>query len=160
MRWCVVISDLNTTTQLVLVVLSNSESASWGMFTFISLVQWIKSGAERQVHETQLITVRQHICNNQIKIIGLCGRVQSFEASFQLFKTNQHLNAARGFCMSAQSGRRNTTIILFVELDGSGGCRVFPAHVNQFPITPECCKVQKSKLQQRQTQPFPKCVFS
>ncbi|TNN59860.1 hypothetical protein EYF80_029909 [Liparis tanakae] len=38
MRCCVVISDLNTTTQLVLVVLSNSESASWGMFTFISLI--------------------------------------------------------------------------------------------------------------------------
>lgn len=43
MRWCVVMRDLNTTTQLVLVVLSNRESASWGMLTFISLVQWIKS---------------------------------------------------------------------------------------------------------------------
>jgi hypothetical protein len=41
-------SDLKTTTQLVLVVLSNSESASWGMFTFISLVQWIRSKDERQ----------------------------------------------------------------------------------------------------------------
>lgn len=46
MRWCVVMRDLNTTTQLVLVVLSNRESASWGMLTFISLVQWIKSGKE------------------------------------------------------------------------------------------------------------------
>lgn len=36
-------SALKTTTQLLLVVLSNRVSASWGTFTFISLVQWIKS---------------------------------------------------------------------------------------------------------------------
>lgn len=44
MRWWVVIRALKTTTQLELAVRSNSVSASWGMFTFISLVQWIRSG--------------------------------------------------------------------------------------------------------------------
>lgn len=46
MVWWVAVRDLKTTTQLVLAVLSNKVSASWGMFTFISLVQWIKSGGE------------------------------------------------------------------------------------------------------------------
>lgn len=36
---------LKTTTQLELAVRSNSVSASWGMFTFISLVQWMRSGS-------------------------------------------------------------------------------------------------------------------
>lgn len=54
MRWCVVIKDLNTTTQLVLVVLSNSESASWGMLTFISLVQWIKSETKQEEAQIQI----------------------------------------------------------------------------------------------------------
>lgn len=59
MRWCVVMSDLNTTTQLVLVVLSNKESASWGMFTFISLVQWIKSGNNSKLQ--LLLNTRKHL---------------------------------------------------------------------------------------------------
>lgn len=46
MRWWVVIRALKTTTQLELAVRSNSVSASWGMFTFISLVQWIRSGQD------------------------------------------------------------------------------------------------------------------
>lgn len=49
-RWCVVMSALKTTTQLLLVVLSNSVSASWGTFTFISLVQWIKSENTHDAH--------------------------------------------------------------------------------------------------------------
>lgn len=40
------IRALKTTTQLELAVRSNSVSASWGMFTFISLVQWIRSGQD------------------------------------------------------------------------------------------------------------------
>lgn len=48
MRWWVVIRALKTTTQLELAVRSNSVSASWGMFTFISLVQWIRSGQDTQ----------------------------------------------------------------------------------------------------------------
>lgn len=39
---------LKTTTQLELAVRSNSVSASWGMFTFISLVQWMRSGNGRE----------------------------------------------------------------------------------------------------------------
>lgn len=46
MRWWVVIRALKTTTQLELAVRSNSVSARWGMFTFISLVQWIRSGSQ------------------------------------------------------------------------------------------------------------------
>lgn len=45
MRWWVVIRALKTTTQLELAVRSNSVSARWGMFTFMSLVQWIRSGS-------------------------------------------------------------------------------------------------------------------
>lgn len=44
MRWCVVMSALKTTIQLLLAVRSSSVSASWGMLTFSSLVQWIRSG--------------------------------------------------------------------------------------------------------------------
>lgn len=59
MRWCVVMRDLNTTTQLVLVVLSNRESASWGMLTFISFVQWIKSGKqEKEWRDVTLVAIR------------------------------------------------------------------------------------------------------
>lgn len=43
-------SALKTTTQLLLVVLSNRVSASWGTFTFISLVQWIKSENTHGAH--------------------------------------------------------------------------------------------------------------
>lgn len=39
MRWCVVMSALKTTIQLLLAVRSSSVSASWGMLTFSSLVQ-------------------------------------------------------------------------------------------------------------------------
>lgn len=46
-RWWVVIRDLKTTTQLLLVVLSNKLSASCGMFTFISFVHWIKSAIQK-----------------------------------------------------------------------------------------------------------------
>lgn len=44
MRWCVVMSALKTTIQLLLAVRSSSVSARWGMLTFSSLVQWIRSG--------------------------------------------------------------------------------------------------------------------
>lgn len=47
MRWWVVIRALKTTTQLELAVRSNNVSARWGMFTFTSLVQWIRSGGKR-----------------------------------------------------------------------------------------------------------------
>lgn len=46
-RWWVVMRDLKTTTQLLLVVLSNKLSASCGMFTFISFVHWIKSAIQK-----------------------------------------------------------------------------------------------------------------
>lgn len=39
MRWCVVMSALKTTIQLLLAVRSSSVSARWGMLTFSSLVQ-------------------------------------------------------------------------------------------------------------------------
>ena len=42
-RWCVVTKALNTTTQLLFVARSKSVSAIWGIFTFVSLVAWIKS---------------------------------------------------------------------------------------------------------------------
>lgn len=42
---------LKTTTQLLLAVLSNSVSASWGTETFISLVQWIRSETHTQERE-------------------------------------------------------------------------------------------------------------
>lgn len=67
MRWCVVMRDLNTTTQLVLVVLSNRESASWGMLTFISLVQWIKSGNKRKKTEKSYTGLRQE---DDVEIAG------------------------------------------------------------------------------------------
>lgn len=51
MRWWVVMRALKTTTQLELAVRSNSVSANWGMFTFISLVQWMRSGSEREERE-------------------------------------------------------------------------------------------------------------
>lgn len=63
-------SDLNTTTQLVLVVLSNSESASWGMFTFISLVQWIRSkGKKDNLGEYRLLrsSPAVHRCSSLLK---------------------------------------------------------------------------------------------
>lgn len=47
MRWWVVIRALKTTTQLELAVRSNNVSARWGMFTFTSLVQWMRSGWKR-----------------------------------------------------------------------------------------------------------------
>lgn len=48
MRWCVAMSALKTTIQLLLLLRSSSVSARWGMLTFSSLVQWIRSGgAER-----------------------------------------------------------------------------------------------------------------
>lgn len=42
-RWCVVMRALKTTTQLWFAVLSNNVSAKWGIFTFSSLVQCIRS---------------------------------------------------------------------------------------------------------------------
>lgn len=50
---------LKTTTQLELAVRSNSVSASWGMFTFISLVQWMRSGIGREGEETMNHTANQ-----------------------------------------------------------------------------------------------------
>lgn len=47
MRWCVVMSALKTTIQLLLAVRSSSVSARWGMLTFSSLVQWIRSGGKK-----------------------------------------------------------------------------------------------------------------
>lgn len=50
MRWCVVMSALKTTIQLLLAVRSSSVSARWGMLTFSSLVQWIRSGGKARVN--------------------------------------------------------------------------------------------------------------
>lgn len=50
MRWCVVMSALKTTIQLLLAVRSSSVSARWGMLTFSSLVQWIRSGRHKTQH--------------------------------------------------------------------------------------------------------------
>lgn len=50
MRWWVVMSALKTTIQLLLEVRSSNVSARWGMLTFSSLVQWIRSGG---VHKTE-----------------------------------------------------------------------------------------------------------
>lgn len=63
MRWWVVISALKTTTQLELAVRSNSVSASWGMFTFISLVQWMRSGIGKG--KTELHSGRQQSSNKK-----------------------------------------------------------------------------------------------
>lgn len=41
-------SALKTTIQLLLVVRSSSVSARWGMLTFSSLVQWIRSGGDKK----------------------------------------------------------------------------------------------------------------
>lgn len=49
MRWCVVMSALKTTIQLLLAVRSSSVSARWGMLTFSSLVQWIKSRGHKEI---------------------------------------------------------------------------------------------------------------
>lgn len=48
--------DLKTTTQLLLVVLSNKLSANCGMFTFISFVHWIKSAIKQQQQQKDLIS--------------------------------------------------------------------------------------------------------
>lgn len=50
MRWCVVMSALKTTIQLLLAVRSSSVSARWGILTFSSLVQWIRSGRHKTQH--------------------------------------------------------------------------------------------------------------
>lgn len=60
-RWWVVIRDLKTTTQLLLVVLSNKLSASCGMFTFISFVHWIKSAIKKFLF---LLSVPRRKINN------------------------------------------------------------------------------------------------
>lgn len=43
-------SALKTTIQLLLAVRSSSVSARWGMLTFSSLVQWIRSGRHKTQH--------------------------------------------------------------------------------------------------------------
>lgn len=53
MRWCVVMSALKTTIQLLLAVRSSSVSARWGMLTFSSLVQWIRSEGTQSVENDQ-----------------------------------------------------------------------------------------------------------
>lgn len=50
MRWCVAIRALKTTIQLLLLLRSSSVSARWGMLTFNSLVQWIRSGGAERGH--------------------------------------------------------------------------------------------------------------
>lgn len=67
MRWWVVIRALKTTTQLELAVRSNSVSASWGMFTFISLVQWIRSGQDTKKTKKQNERRRQTYTREQNK---------------------------------------------------------------------------------------------
>ncbi len=56
MRWCVVIRALKTTTQLWFAVLSNNVSAKWGIFTFSSLVQCIRS-ADGEQNRAETMTV-------------------------------------------------------------------------------------------------------
>lgn len=46
--WCTVSSALYTTTQLVFCDRSTNKLANWGMLTFGSFVQWIRSGNREQ----------------------------------------------------------------------------------------------------------------
>lgn len=75
MRWWVVIRALKTTTQLELAVRSNSVSASWGMFTFISLVQWIRSGQDtkktNKMREEERLTQENRTKSSDEKLLKI-----------------------------------------------------------------------------------------
>ena len=75
-RWCVVMRALNTTTQLLLAVRSNSVSASWGTLTFISLVQWIRSThtqTNKQTNKQRSTCANQPDPNSQTALICTLG---------------------------------------------------------------------------------------
>ena len=58
-------SALKTTIQLLLAVRSSSVSARWGMLTFSSLVQWIRSARHTETKHHDMI--------NRLRIIpGVC----------------------------------------------------------------------------------------
>lgn len=85
MRWWVVIRALKTTTQLELAVRSNSVSANWGMFTFISLVQWIRSGQDTKKKTQQQNERRREAYTRQ----------QNKEQWWEAFKDNPDRHNAK-----------------------------------------------------------------
>lgn len=91
-RWWVVIRDLKTTTQLLLVVLSNKLSASCGMFTFISFVHWIKSEIQKFL---LLLSVLWRKINNvpPQKISTLILFSNIFDENWGVFQLNKYWKA-------------------------------------------------------------------
>lgn len=67
MRWCVAIRALKTTIQLLLLLRSSSVSARWGMLTFNSLVQWIRSGGGTETQGHMVNQEEEHLKSQRVK---------------------------------------------------------------------------------------------